>query len=163
MLGIPIKTDRITKEKTALKYACTLSEMKLNDSFPEYIDFISDEDVIVRQAVRYEWKPIKCDHCNMIGHEEAECRRKSSWKEWRVVIKGQGDEDNREERNQTQQVQRDKEEFITPRRVSSRTVVQQQEDQIARHNPFQALMEEEITRMINEEIRETEQGRAPNG
>jgi len=48
MLGVPIKTDRVTKGKTALNYAHMLVEMKLNEPFPDYIDFINDWDVVMR-------------------------------------------------------------------------------------------------------------------
>jgi len=54
-----------------LKYARLLIEIPLNESFPEYIDFISDHGVLVRKRVIYEWKPIKCNHCKMVGHTEA--------------------------------------------------------------------------------------------
>jgi len=54
MLGIPIKTDKFTKEKTALQYARLLVEMKITGPFPLHIDFINDKDEVIRQEVRYE-------------------------------------------------------------------------------------------------------------
>ncbi|KAJ8423454.1 hypothetical protein Cgig2_012911 [Carnegiea gigantea] len=99
MLGVLIKTDRVTKEKTALSYAHMLIEMKLNETFPEYSDFINDWDVVMRQSVKYEWKPIKCDYYQMLGHEDTKCGRKNKIrKELRVVIRGQRIESNTEER-----------------------------------------------------------------
>jgi len=59
MLGIPIKTDKYTKEKTALQFARLLVEMKLTGPFPMHIDFINDKDEVVRQEVRYGWQPVK--------------------------------------------------------------------------------------------------------
>ncbi|KAJ8436173.1 hypothetical protein Cgig2_034201 [Carnegiea gigantea] len=57
VLGIPIKTDRFTKEKTTIK-----------------------------QQVVYEWKPVKCANCHMYGHEEQVCRKKDGVRmEWRKV------------------------------------------------------------------------------
>ncbi|KAJ8421082.1 hypothetical protein Cgig2_010316 [Carnegiea gigantea] len=75
-LGIPIKTDKVTKEKSALHYARLLVEMKMGSPFPEHIDFINNGDMVVRQQVGYEWKPLKCNHYYMMGHEEADCRKK---------------------------------------------------------------------------------------
>ncbi|KAJ8424009.1 hypothetical protein Cgig2_032393 [Carnegiea gigantea] len=41
-LGILIKTDRTTKEKSAIKYAILLIEMSLDGPFPNHIDSIND-------------------------------------------------------------------------------------------------------------------------
>ncbi|KAJ8421390.1 hypothetical protein Cgig2_031915 [Carnegiea gigantea] len=76
LLGIPIKIDKFPRDKTILKYARLLIEMKLQDSFPEYIDFVNEHDMVVRQKVEYEWKPSKCNFCRMYGHSDAECRKK---------------------------------------------------------------------------------------
>ena len=54
VLGIPIKTDSTIKEKIALRYPHMLIEMPLEGPIPDYIDFISDWDVVVRQQVKYE-------------------------------------------------------------------------------------------------------------
>ena len=42
MLGIPIKIDRIIKEKLAIKYARVLMEMALEGPLHEYIDLVND-------------------------------------------------------------------------------------------------------------------------
>ena len=86
MLGIPLKTDKYTKEKLMLKYARLLVEMPLDGEFPEYIDFANEKNVVIRQKVIYEWKPIKCSYCKMYGHIQEECRKRSPQrKEWRAV------------------------------------------------------------------------------
>ena len=76
ILGIPIKTDRYTMDKRFLRYARLLIDMPLNDPFPEFVEFVNDQDVLVRIPVHYEWKPLKCSHCHMYGHLEPECRKK---------------------------------------------------------------------------------------
>ena len=48
MLGVPIKMDETTKQKTAIRYARVLIEMLLEGSFPECIDFVNDWEVVVR-------------------------------------------------------------------------------------------------------------------
>ena len=70
ILGIPIKTNRNTKEKTAPGYARMLIEMSIEGSFPEHIDLVNYHDRVVRQFVKYEWKPTRCAYCKLIGHEE---------------------------------------------------------------------------------------------
>jgi len=68
VIGIPLKTDRYTKDKTMLKYARLLVEMPLKGQFPDYIEFANEKNVIIRQKIVYEWRPIKCTHCRMFGH-----------------------------------------------------------------------------------------------
>ncbi|KAJ8419773.1 hypothetical protein Cgig2_002904 [Carnegiea gigantea] len=85
MLGIPIKTDKTTKEKAALSYARLLIEMPVSGPFSDCIDFIFDGDKVVRQFVKYEWKPTKCTHCLMFGHEEQNCTKKQRIYPWCVM------------------------------------------------------------------------------
>ena len=68
MLGIPIKMDRYTVEKSMLRYARLLIDINLGDDSPNYIEFANDKDVLVRQPITYEWKPIQCTPCKMYGH-----------------------------------------------------------------------------------------------
>ncbi|KAJ8424333.1 hypothetical protein Cgig2_029024 [Carnegiea gigantea] len=43
---------------------------------------------LIRQIVQYEWLPIQCAHCQMMGHTEAECRKKTGIRqEWRRVVR----------------------------------------------------------------------------
>ncbi|KAJ8425851.1 hypothetical protein Cgig2_001537 [Carnegiea gigantea] len=76
MLGIPIKIDKYTKDKSFLKYARLLIESQLEDNFPEYIEFVNEHNVVVWQRVEYEWKPTKCDFCKMHGHTREDYRKK---------------------------------------------------------------------------------------
>ena len=88
VLGIPIKTDKYTKDKTFLKYARILREIQPEDNFPEYIEFVNEYNVVVKQRVDYEWKPTKCDFYKMYGHTRDDCRKKSQLRtEWRQVIR----------------------------------------------------------------------------
>jgi len=76
VLGVPIKTDKYTRDKSFLTYARLLIEMQLHDSFPDFIEFVEEHNVVVRQKMEYEWKPTKCNYCKMFGHTEEECRKK---------------------------------------------------------------------------------------
>ncbi|KAJ8419338.1 LOW QUALITY PROTEIN: hypothetical protein Cgig2_024013 [Carnegiea gigantea] len=83
-LGIPLKTDHYTKERTMLRYARLLIDISLDSSFPDFIEFFNDNEVLVRQQVVYEWEYVTCAHCHMFGHEEQACRKKGGVRqEWR--------------------------------------------------------------------------------
>ena len=72
-----------------LKYARLLVEMPLAGEFPDYIEFANENDVIIRQRIVYEWKPNRCNHCQMFGHTQDECRKKEKVRqEWRQVTHG---------------------------------------------------------------------------
>ncbi|KAJ8422876.1 hypothetical protein Cgig2_017057 [Carnegiea gigantea] len=46
------------------------------------------QEVLIRQPVKFEWLPSKCNHCAMFGHLEDVCRKKPTpRKEWRRVDK----------------------------------------------------------------------------
>ncbi|KAJ8423396.1 hypothetical protein Cgig2_029106 [Carnegiea gigantea] len=115
-LGIPLKTDKYTKDETMI------SEM------------------LVRQQVKYEWKPTKCSHCNMFSHKEANCKEKGGIrKEWRQV--------QREALLETriavaaEQIQR---------RAAAKQIVQVTTSDTPRlTNPFQALDSTNEARLIN--------------
>ncbi|KAJ8420055.1 hypothetical protein Cgig2_021283 [Carnegiea gigantea] len=88
MLGIPIKTDKYTKDKTFLKYVRILIEIQLEENFPEYTEFVNEHNVVVRQQVEYEWKPIKCDFYKLYGHMKDDCREKPKPRtKWRQVVR----------------------------------------------------------------------------
>jgi len=54
VIGIPLKINRYTKDKSMLKYARLLVEMPLEGHFPDYIDFANEKNVIIRQKIVYE-------------------------------------------------------------------------------------------------------------
>ena len=60
-----------------IKYARLLIDVPLNSPFLDYIEFFNDIEILVRQPVVFEWKPVKCTHCYMFGHEEPVCKKKT--------------------------------------------------------------------------------------
>ncbi|KAJ8419651.1 hypothetical protein Cgig2_020573 [Carnegiea gigantea] len=86
VLGIPLKTDPYTKEKSLIHYARVLIEFPVAGPFPEHIEFFDEHDVLIRQQVVYEWLPLKCTHCGMFGHEEPTYKNKGVIrKEWQRI------------------------------------------------------------------------------
>ena len=47
-LGIPLKTDKYTKDKSMLKFARVLIDIPLGGDFPAHVDFVNDKGVLVR-------------------------------------------------------------------------------------------------------------------
>ncbi|KAJ8429032.1 hypothetical protein Cgig2_000379 [Carnegiea gigantea] len=86
IMGIALKTYRYTMEKTLLQYARLLIEMPLDSMIPEHIEFINNNEILVRQQVHYEWKPLKCTYCQMFGHDISMCKKKGViQQEWRAI------------------------------------------------------------------------------
>ena len=54
-MGIPLKTDKQTMEKTYLNYARLLIDIPFEGPFLEYVDYINDKGVVTRQQVPFEW------------------------------------------------------------------------------------------------------------
>lgn len=90
LLCIPLKTNKCTKERTSIIYFRLMIELPLEGPFPEYVEFINEHDMLIRQQVKYEWLPLKCTHCQMFGHKEEHCKKKKGTRrEWRPIQKEQ--------------------------------------------------------------------------
>ncbi|KAJ8425192.1 hypothetical protein Cgig2_004314 [Carnegiea gigantea] len=157
MLHIPIKADKFTKEKTALQYARMLIEMKINRHFPDQINFINDWDMVVRQEIKYEWQPVKCNHSQMVGHEEEVCRRKNSVRqerqEWKVINGGPTATNMLEETTPKMESINLEEGFFALKKRSDRQIGIPKEPNVSPihtgQNTFQVLMEEEVHAMLS--------------
>ena len=81
-----------------IKYARLFIEIPLDSNFPDHIEFFNEEEVLIRQQVHYEWKPIKCNHCKMFGLEVTTCRKKGGARtEWRPVQKDTSERTSQEQ------------------------------------------------------------------
>ena len=70
-------------------------DVPLEGSFPEYMEFFNEKDVLIRQPVKFEWFPSKCNFCGMFGHSEEICRKKPPPKKvWRLVEKENNSDPN---------------------------------------------------------------------
>ena len=59
--------------------------MPLEGPFPASIEFFNEQDVLIRQEVKYEQIPTQCQFCGMFGHEEEVCKKKEGEKKERKV------------------------------------------------------------------------------
>lgn len=85
VLGVPMRTDKYTRERSMIRYARVLVDMPMEGPFPDHIDFLNESGVLVRQQVHYEWIPTKCSHCHLLGHTDEVCRKKKVRQEWRPI------------------------------------------------------------------------------
>lgn len=76
-LGALIKTDKLTSVKGKLEYPRMLIDMKIAETVPRFIP-IDGPYGLIKQSIHCEWKPIKCCHCEVIGHDEEECKKKAA-------------------------------------------------------------------------------------
>ena len=59
-----------------LGFAISFIEVQWERKLRDYVQFQSGKEMLVRQAIDYEWTPIKCGHCELIG-EDDDCRKKN--------------------------------------------------------------------------------------
>lgn len=55
----------------------------MDQDFPDQVSFINKKGVEVVFEVKYEWMPIMCTSCNIIGQRVEECKKGELRKEWR--------------------------------------------------------------------------------
>ena len=151
IIGIPIKMDKYSMNKEYVHYARMLIEVPMLGPFPDTIDFINDYGVLVKQRIKFEWKPINCNQCHLIVHEGKECRRKQEpRKEWRVINRqrpdpSEGTQGAGHDHNPVHNPQHEsQDDFIE---VSSRAIARRssarREESCRIISPFEVLLEHE--------------------
>ncbi|KAJ8431836.1 hypothetical protein Cgig2_023480 [Carnegiea gigantea] len=113
------------------------------EELPEEIDLITEKGTLQKQEVFYEWRPIKCNHCEMFGHGEQECKKKHMTKQVWVPTRQQNEEpeDHIQPNNQVERQSNNPEEeqgFISvPRRSAARNIMTpRNEEGISDHTPI---------------------------
>lgn len=87
-IGEPVRVDHFTKERNRLAYPRVLIEVKLAHKLEENLMFEDEYGQMVSVGVKYEWKPILCNHCKCIGHDTGSCKKKEPTKAvWVVKMK----------------------------------------------------------------------------
>ena len=83
-------------DRVCLSYARLLTNTPLEGPFPEFMDYMTDNGLVTRRRVKYEWLPLKGNHFKMFGHLETECgKKKTSGQEWRPVTSNNQDTEQR--------------------------------------------------------------------
>ncbi|VFQ80074.1 unnamed protein product [Cuscuta campestris] len=76
LVGKPVKRDKATATKAKWNFARIQVEVQAQQICPDKIQFVDEEDRVITQEFAYEWKPVLCDHCNKLGHESQNGRKK---------------------------------------------------------------------------------------
>ncbi|KAM6582514.1 hypothetical protein CsatB_009516 [Cannabis sativa] len=81
-LGNPIMIDKVTQDRTMVKFARVLVDIEITDDPPKTISYINEKKQLVEQGVEYEWLPSRCSACANLGHILANCNREKKfvWK-----------------------------------------------------------------------------------
>ncbi|XP_062075064.1 uncharacterized protein LOC133779080 [Humulus lupulus] len=73
-IGKPMMMDRVTKEKSMVKFARVLVEVEITDRLPHSISSISERGQLMEQAIEFEWLPTRCSCCKGLGHTASSCK-----------------------------------------------------------------------------------------
>ncbi|XP_062075210.1 uncharacterized protein LOC133779239 [Humulus lupulus] len=73
-IGKPIMIDKITQNRSMIKFARVLVEMEITDSLPKFISYFNEKGQIADQIIEYEWMPTKCSNCKKLGHSISSCK-----------------------------------------------------------------------------------------
>ncbi|XP_062089518.1 uncharacterized protein LOC133796053 [Humulus lupulus] len=73
-IGKPIMIDKITKDRSMIKFARILVDMEISDSLLKFISYINERGQVMDQMIEYEWMPTKCPQCKKLGHTVSTCK-----------------------------------------------------------------------------------------
>ncbi|XP_062085939.1 uncharacterized protein LOC133792048 [Humulus lupulus] len=73
-IGKTIMIDKITKERSMIKFARVLVDMEIAENLPQYINYLNERGHVMEQPIEYEGLPTKCSNCKKLGHTVASCK-----------------------------------------------------------------------------------------
>ncbi|XP_062098929.1 uncharacterized protein LOC133804790 [Humulus lupulus] len=81
-IGKPMMMDKVTKDKSMVKFARVLVDVEISDHIPQCINFINELSQLMEQAIEYEWLPTRCSCCKNLGHTATSCKytQEAVWK-----------------------------------------------------------------------------------
>ncbi|XP_030494989.2 uncharacterized protein LOC115710779 [Cannabis sativa] len=88
-IGKPIMIDKVTQERSMVKFARVLVDIEISDEPPKTISFINEKKQLVEQTIEYEWLPTTCAACAGLGHTVVNCNKEKKvvWKKKSVAEK----------------------------------------------------------------------------
>ncbi|KAM6571046.1 hypothetical protein CsatA_015126 [Cannabis sativa] len=86
-IGKPIMIDKVTQERSMVKFARVLVDIEISDEPPKFISFINEKKQLVEQTIEYEWLPTTCAACAGLGHTVVHCNKEKKvvWKKKSVA------------------------------------------------------------------------------
>ncbi|XP_056688277.1 uncharacterized protein [Spinacia oleracea] len=85
-IGEFIQADQATINRDKLQFARVQVEVALSQDLPDCVEFQDEHGILKTIKVGYEWKPIVCEHCKLLGHLAVDCRKKKGKKVWVAKI-----------------------------------------------------------------------------
>ncbi|XP_071702741.1 uncharacterized protein [Rutidosis leptorrhynchoides] len=102
-IGKPIAMDKVTKERCVRQtgqagYARVLVDINANEEIPDHIKAIypSQNGIpgkLIKIKLGYQWKPVRCSHCKVFGHDYGNCRSRPLTEEELDIKRKQADEE----------------------------------------------------------------------
>lgn len=86
-IGTPVAIDEVTSKKSFGHFARVLVDLDLNSRFQDQI-LVEREGYAFFVGLVYENPPLFCTHCQVIGHDSINCRKKSNPKNTKEGTKG---------------------------------------------------------------------------
>uniref|UniRef100_A0A803QP39 DUF4283 domain-containing protein n=1 Tax=Cannabis sativa TaxID=3483 RepID=A0A803QP39_CANSA len=71
-IGKHISTDKVTRERSMVKFARVLVEMEITDKPLRVIHFLNEHGQLIEQVVEYEWLSVRCKACQGYGIEKVD-------------------------------------------------------------------------------------------
>lgn len=76
LVGKPLQMDLLTFEGDKLHFAKVYIEVNLTGELPSEVEVILEDESSHFVKVEYLGKPVLCNYCQRVGHEEVDCRLK---------------------------------------------------------------------------------------
>ena len=81
-IGKPLQRDDAIRKRDKVQYARVLVEVQLSQDFRDHVHFVNEHGVRTQVDVHYEWKPIECQVCHLLGHDTVNCKKSKSRQQW---------------------------------------------------------------------------------
>nr|XP_021860913.1 uncharacterized protein LOC110799941 [Spinacia oleracea] len=79
-IGRFIQADHATTRRDKLSFARVQIEIAIDQQLPACVKFHDEHGQMKNVQIGYEWRPIVCDHCKLLGHTLTACKKKKRQK-----------------------------------------------------------------------------------
>ncbi|XP_062119230.1 uncharacterized protein LOC133832977 [Humulus lupulus] len=73
-IGKPMMMDKVTEEKSMVKFARVLVDVEITDRLPHSISFINERGRLMEQTIEFERLPTRCSCCKCLSHTASSCK-----------------------------------------------------------------------------------------
>ncbi|XP_056685559.1 uncharacterized protein [Spinacia oleracea] len=81
-IGKFLQADQATVHRDKLQFARVQIEVAVIQNLPDKVQFQDEHGKLKCINIGYEWKPIVCENCKLLGHLAEDCRKKKGKKKW---------------------------------------------------------------------------------